>query len=78
MSTMGMYHVRWPARKFGPKYAHKRPKISSDFSSLCQPHYVAMIDCIRKTTVMNRGVCDKYMEEMWDCVAATVCYHRLI
>merc|ERR1712032_1137971 len=70
MSTMGMYRVRWPAINFGKKYQNKRPKVSQDFSSVCQTHWIAVMDCVRKTPFAQRGRCQRYMHEMWDCVDA--------
>jgi hypothetical protein len=72
MSTMGMYRVRWPAMKFGPKYQHKRPNVSQDLKSVCQGHWIAVMECVRKTPLTDRGRCQRYMNEMWDCVDEVV------
>ena len=72
MSTMGMYRVRWPATQFGSKYEKKRPKIAKDFKKSCEGHWIAVMSCVRKTSLTERGLCDKYMNELFDCVDAAV------
>lgn len=76
MATMGMYHVRWPAIKYGEKYAKKAIRLKRiDPGTKCEGIYNLYLDCIRQSK-RSPGLialqCSGFLETLNKCVRKTV------